>query len=104
MAEIDTCKVCVKKAQDADNGLQCDAACQNWFHVPNGLSRSEYSSYANNVNKKWHCTRVDRQTIASHPSSLILGKMDDVLSKFPLLASKEEVSVITDGIQDINLI
>lgn len=105
MEEITTCKVCVKKVQDADDGLQCDAACRNWFHAKCvGLSRSEYSSYAINVNKKWHCTRMDCQTIASHPPSLILGKMDDLLSKFSLLASKEELSVITDSIQDINLI
>lgn len=75
--------------------------------LPNVLDSLDLSThhYTNNVNnKKWHCTRMDCQTIASHPLSLILGKMDDQLSKFSLLASKEELSVITDGIQDINLI
>lgn len=92
----------MKKVFDTDDGLQCDSDCQSWFHIKCvGVNKTEYSQYANNLNKKWHCLRVDCHAANSNPSQLLASKMDELLNKFSLLATKDEVKGIADGLQEI---
>lgn len=102
MDEITTCRVCMKKVLDSEDGLQCDSACRHWFHIKCvGINKTEYSSFASNVNKKWYCMRVDCTAPDTSTSNTLLSKIDDLLSKFSSLATKAELSNINEGIQDI---
>lgn len=97
-----TCKVCMKKVLDSDDGLQCDSDCQTWFHIKCvGVTKSEYSQYSNNLNKKWYCQRVDCSTVNATPSQQLMNKMDELLNKFSLLATKDEVKCIAEGLNEI---
>jgi len=96
------CDVCIKLVLDSDDGLQCDSACQRWFHIKCvGVNKSEYNQYASNNNKKWYCSRVDCTAVSVNPSQELMLKMDKLLDKFSELCTKDELKKVTDGIDDI---
>lgn len=102
MADEETCKVCVKKVLNSEDGLQCDSDCKNWFHIKCiGMTKSEYTQYANNVNKKWFCSRMDCSPTAANLNNRLLTKMDEILNKFSSLATKEELKNLATGIEGI---
>lgn len=97
-----TCKVCMKRVLDSEDGLQCDDDCQLWFHIKCvGVTKTEYAQYANNVNKKWHCQRVDCPATYVDVNRTLLNKVDELLSKFSNLATKEEIGVMNNKIDNI---
>lgn len=92
----------MKKVLDSEDGLECDSSCHAWFHIKCiGVTKTEYSHYSNDVNKKWYCHRVDCHSPVSNPSQIIVNKMDELLSKFSTLATKEEVKSMTESLQEI---
>lgn len=97
-----TCKVCVKKVLDSEDGIQCDSSCHNWFHIKCvGVTKSEYTQYSNNTNKKWHCSRMDCSAASSNSNDVLLRKMDELLGKISLLATKDELKNLTTGVESI---
>lgn len=102
MADETTCKVCVKKVLDSDDGMQCDSDCQGWYHIKCvGIPKSDYLQYSRDVNKKWHCQRTDCRPPTAAPYNLLMNKMDELLARFSNLATKDELKCISDGITDL---
>lgn len=92
----------MKKVLDTEDGIMCDSVCQSWFHVKCiGMTRTDYSMFSKDNNKKWNCLRVDCNLSLGNPSNQIIHKMDEILSKFSQLATKEELSYISNGIHEI---
>lgn len=85
----DVCPHC--KRLVIDRGIQCDSDCSRWFHPECvGLNKTEYSAYANDVNKKWTCDRVDCYLPNQDPLLVISANVTALLEKFSTLATKDE--------------
>lgn len=103
-----SCPVCFIYILHEDKSIQCDDACERWFHHDCvKLSNTEYSRLMNprtNDKSKWTCRRCDcvKEAGPSLPQgdnqTLILNSL---LKKFESLASKEDIQAISSDIGEL---
>jgi hypothetical protein len=85
----EVCPRCVKIV--SDRGIGCDGKCQRWFHPECvNMSKPEYSSYSNDVNKKWFCERADCTEDSSNGLATLNANVSEILLRLNNLATKDE--------------
>lgn len=85
----EVCPRCVKIV--SDRGIGCEGKCQRWFHPECvNMSKSEYSSYSNDVNKKWFCERADCAENNGDGMATLNANVSEILLRLSTLATKDE--------------
>lgn len=98
-----SCPVCIIKVLDSEDGIGCDGHCKRWFHIRCvRMSKTEYSMYANDNNKKWHCNRTDCLRTNDQPINKLIAQMSDLSSKMStLITAIDSIKTVSSDVADI---
>lgn len=106
MSIMTACIVCMKSVLDSDDGLQCDEACQRWFHRDCvHISKIEYNQLSKDTRKKWYCGRVDCKIPQPDPIEALTTSVNALIKTISSWSDKinkiEEITDIKNGVETI---
>lgn len=98
-----TCKVCMKLVLDTEEGIACESKCNRWFHrACVSISKADYAQFSKDLNKKWHCNRVDCVPSSEDPIIVLTSSLNKLMDKIDSWSDQiGKITEVSTGIGEI---